>query len=308
MTSTQTKIEPAEELAAWNAWKKICFVDGCPPAQRAYLRRRIIARITQELKKYQLGEQWENRLDDDEIISEFDLFLAYRDGLPGIIREQAVARHQFKQHKDYIWHKLNHSADPPMKVLNGYLLGPRGMIMDVLRKLLKTHYLMRDIVIVDPKSGKEVRRLQAAESLQAPIVGSAHAAYTLEARLANEQLAPDQMTEENSEETHDALASLIKTLDKEEKLLLLAQLLRINFSAPAFTQALGKGKSTAYALAQKMQEKIQAWYRKNDNSGLATLETHQTLCRLLLTQLQEETATCIQEFLRLAEECLALKP
>jgi len=298
MKSETPTFTPEEELAAWNAWKEICFVDGCPPKQRAYLRRRIFSRINEELQKYNLGAHGDNVISPDEMIIEFDLFLAYKDGLPREAGVTTVQRHHFKQHKDFLWHKLSCSNDPLMQVLNGKLLGPRGVIMDVIRKLIKTHYQVRDERIPRGENGKTVRRLRRFRSLQEPLPGSGSDLYTLEDRLAANQAASDELAAGNIEDVRSALNRLIASLSRAEKLVLLAKLLQINAAAPSLLRALGRGKSTVFVLQKQVQDKIQQWYQGNDDvPKIVTSEAHQIFCDQLMIALQQNSSAEVQNFL-----------
>lgn len=306
MDSKVSVQRPDEELAAWNAWKEICFVDGCPPEQRSYLRRRIIAKMTRELRKYGIDTGRDHWLSDDELVSEFDLFLACKDGASaegGGSKSGGLSRRQFKQHKDYIWNKLQESKDPPMQVLNGILLGPRSIIMDVLRKVLRSHYSTREVRLIDRNTGSKVRRLQRLKSLQEPLEGVDGRSDTLEERLADKQPTPDTLAGENAAELKITLQQLVQTLSREEKLVLLANLLRINASAPSVSRVLRRGKSTACALLRQVQEKVQHWYQTCDDiPKCVTVEMHQIFCDLLVAGLQQETAPAIRDFLRLVWE------
>lgn len=302
MKSKTSTLTPEAELAAWNTWKDICFVDGCPPKQRAYLRRRIFSRMNEELQKYNLGAHWDNRISPDEMIIEFDLFLAYKDGLPreagadpGVATAQ---RHHFKQHKDFLWHKLSLSNDPPMQVLNGRLLGPRGVMMDVIRKLIKTHYQVKEELVPRGENGKTVRRLKRFRSLQEPLQASGSDLYTLEDRLAADQAAPDEHASRNIEDVRNALNRLIASLSRAEKLVLLAKLLQINASTPSLLRALGRGKSTVFVLQKQVQDKIQQWYQGNDDvPNVVTVEVHQIFCDQLMIALQQKASPEAQNFL-----------
>ncbi|HHV04417.1 MAG: hypothetical protein ACOX6W_08200 [Lentisphaeria bacterium] len=306
MKSKSPILSPKEELAAWNAWKEICFIDGCPPEQRDYLRRRVIFRINEELQKYYPGEQWNSRISPNEMIIEFDLFLAYKNGLPAESGISKKPRHHFKRHKDFIWYKLNCSSDPPMQVLNGILLGSKGKIMDVVRKLLKTYYQIREERVPHAKSGKTVRRLIRTESLHEPLQENEGNSYTLEERIASAQAAPDELAAQNLEDMRNALSRLVATLTKEGKLVLLAKLLMINASEPSLARALGRGKSTAYALLKQVQEKVQRWYLNNDDvPKIVTVEAHQIFCELLIAALQQNASPEAQNFLHKVQKIRA---
>ena len=294
-----TYITPEDELAAWNTWKKICFIDGCPPEQREYLRRRVISRVNEELQKYYPDERWDDRISPDEMIIEFDLFLAYKDGLPLESGTSKMPRHNFKQHKDFLWHKLSLSSDPPMQVLNGRILGPKGMITDMVRKLIKTYYQVSEERVPCGTNGKTVRRLIRTRSLQAPLQASEDANYKLEEHIASDQLPPDELLAQNIDDMRKALERLVATLTKEEKLVLLAKLLKVNASAPSLARAIGRSKSTACALSNQVQEKVQRWYQRNDDvPKLVTVEVHQAFCELLITSLQHDVSPEEQSFLR----------
>lgn len=315
MSMDNITLTPSQELAAWDEWKDICFVDGCPPWARNYLRRRIIDKMTLLLQRTGVAVGANTLLDDDEMISLFDQFLAYKDNAPvGIDRGRRTpapvsdgrARQQFKQHKDYVWGKKAASSDPPMKVLNGKLLGPCGVIMDVIDWVLEKHCPGHFVTYRDPKTGKRIKRFKSSTSLHKPINDS-QTEMTLEESLADKRLAsPDEQVMHSASELQAIYSNLMEILSRQEQVVLLAYFLQIKASAPCVCAAIQRQKSAACAMLNGVQRKLSAWSQCETTAMSApTLETYHALCKLLFTALSLKPTAEEQDFLEYAKRIYA---
>ena len=311
MSMDNATLPPNQELAAWDEWKDTCFVDGCSPWARNYLRRRIVDKMTRLLKRKGVAVGAGTLLDDDELIALFDQFLAYKDNAPvGIDRGRRTpapacdgrSRHEFKEHKDHVWGKMAASSDPPMKVLNGKLLGPRGVIVDVIDWVLEKHCPGHVVTCRDPKTGKTLEWFQDSRSLHEP-VNDSQTEITLGDTLADDRFAPpDEQAMHSATELQAVYSSLVEALSRQEQVVLLALLLRINASAPCICEAIQRRESTACNMRNKVLQKLLAWSKCQTIAMPAvTLETHQALCELLFTALSIKTTAKEQKFLEYAK-------
>lgn len=270
-----------EELAAWNAWKKICFVDGCPPEARSYLRRRIISKMLRLLVNNGALDRHDcldtygqyGPVDDHDIIQAFDLFRANND--QPVIADQdsnptnaselsGLARRQYKEHKDFVWAKIAASNDPPMKVINGMLLGPRGIINEVCNELIKSYFPAFSARVIQQESQKAVRRFFYAQSIDQPVADND--ARTLGDMIVDElALPPDRSAAENDTEYACIAHELIATLSQEEKIILLAMLHHISASTVQLCRAVGRQKSTCCKLAAALPQKLSRWLTQSDD-------------------------------------------
>lgn len=308
MKADDATLTPEEELAAWDAWKDICFVDGCLPSARRYLRRRIIDKMRRELSKCGIDLRKDNRLNADELITVFDQFLSSKDGTPaglaggqpkGSMLSAGKPRRVFKQHKEYVWSKVASSSDPPMQVINGLLLGPRGMVMDVFRRVMKDYYSAQAVRIVNEESGKIVRRYQRPVSLQETSDTLDGQGRTQEEQLADSLLPPpDEQAMQAREELKEALSGLVRALSIDEKVVLLGSLLELKASDPHVCQAIGRQKSTACALQKSVLGKLQQWYQTSEDApGALTIALYHVLRELLIDDLGQAARPAVTDFL-----------
>lgn len=285
-----------QELAAWDKWKEICFIGGCPEEARTYLRRRVIYAMRELLKK--IGSEDHNvQVNGDDIVMAFDLFMAYKDGAPvdiGVARrsasgsppDSAKGRSAYTQHKDYIWHKMLASSDPPMKVLNGKLLGPQGIIMDVCEWLIKKHFMVFQKTKVDKVTGERKRRFGFYTSLDAPLTDDSDTTSG-ENQASDIFPAPDQAAAESELELEQIAQKLLGTLKVDEKTVLLAMLSNMNCSAPELCAALGRQKSASCQLASRLTQRLRSW-NNSDAEVPWGMSFYTTLVAALYAELRQQ--------------------
>ncbi|MDY0176600.1 MAG: hypothetical protein WCS95_05885 [Lentisphaeria bacterium] len=289
------KFTPEQELEAWGAWKEICFVDGCPPAQTAYLRRRLLHKMHRELRGYAAYHDRKGLLCDDELVIEFDLYMAYKDGLTD--PKESMPRRNFTQYKDRLWQQMEDSQDPPMQVLNGKLLGPKGMIRDVLRVVLRKHYDLRP----ESKLGEEMqagkRFLHRALNLQDRISTEAGQEGSWETLLEADQADPALRSETLQKELQLALEAVLADFEDSHCLLLYANLQQVSLADEAVCEALDCAKSTCYNLFEQAKDKLQVWRRENPRAGgQCDFELFELLTTLLKKRLQDSDQAKIRSF------------
>lgn len=155
--ATVTPEENARRLKAWNAWKEVCWVHGLGKRLEdlsvigtAEDEELLSTMITKAFKKklspfmLQLGdEDGRIQLSDIDFAQEFDnALLEYEEAKrykKGHFGEEAYIRKP-KAWKDFVWDAVARSDDPPLKVINGKLIGPQGVINQVVEDWLFANY------------------------------------------------------------------------------------------------------------------------------------------------------------------------
>lgn len=304
--TTPLFLSPEEELAAWNTWKKICFVDGCPPAVRSYLQRRIVSKMLRLLVNNGALERRDclnsngqyGPVSDHDIIQAFDLFRASKDqptcadqhSNRAVAPEQShgLSRRQYKEHKDFVWAKIGASADPPMKVINGMLLGPRGMINEVCNDLIESYFPAFRARVIHQESQKTVRRFFYAQSIDQQVADND--ARTLGDMIVDElALPPDQAAAENDVEYAYHAHELIAILSQEEIIILLAMLHGIKASAAELCKAVGRQKTTCCRLAAALPQKLSSWLAQSSGRPAMNVSFFLALRAVLVHALQEQS-------------------
>lgn len=161
------KYSEAEQMRAWNAWKDVCWVHGVgkqrgdlPPVGTDKDEAILVSLISNAFKKKirpyaRLLESVDGEsspLGDLDFAQEFDdALVAYKlSETPGHERykkghygEPGYER-KAKAWKDFVWAAVAASDDPPTQVINGKLIGPTGVINQVVEDWLLANYSCRD--------------------------------------------------------------------------------------------------------------------------------------------------------------------
>ena len=181
-----------EQLRAWNAWKDVCFVHGVgksqgdlPPIGTDKDEECLVALITKAFKDKLFPfmpllaniDDGKSSLDALDCAQEFDdSLVAYKlSETPGHERykkghygERGYER-KAKAWKDSVWAAVAASDDPPTKVINGKLIGPRGVINQVVEDWLLANYscsLAGKMLTMDKYSDESPRETSKANSAE----------------------------------------------------------------------------------------------------------------------------------------------
>ena len=153
----------ARRLKAWNAWKEVCWVHGLGKPRgdnlpivgtaedEELLAKAIRNAFLRKLTPFrmQLADSKGNiaLLTDLDCAQEFDhALLEYEtvDRRDRRFRDDGQIRPRLKKSwKDFVWQSLAASKDPPLKVVNGQLLGPKGIINQVVEDWLLSNFTAR---------------------------------------------------------------------------------------------------------------------------------------------------------------------
>lgn len=152
----------ARRLAAWNAWKEVCWVHGLGKPRGglsivgtaedeqllAKAIRNAFLRKLDPFKK-QLADSDGNisLLADLDCAQEFDNALVEYEHVDRrdkrFLDDGQVHLRKKKAWKDYVWRTIATSKDHPLKVIFGKLLGPDGVINDVVEDWLSATFSVR---------------------------------------------------------------------------------------------------------------------------------------------------------------------
>ena len=154
--------ENLKRLAAWNAWKEVCWVHGLgkpcgdlpiigTEEDETLLAKMIRNSFLRKLDpfKRQLGDSEGNiaLLKDLDCAQEFDnALLEYKTAdIPDkrFTDNGQIHLRQKKDWKEFVWDSLAVSEDHPLKVIYGKLLGPQGVINDIVEDWLFSNFSVR---------------------------------------------------------------------------------------------------------------------------------------------------------------------
>lgn len=152
----------ARMLAAWNAWKEVCWVHGLGkprgdlPVVGSAEDEQLLAKMIRNafLRKLtpfkeQLADSKGNiaLLTDLDCAQEFDNALIEYENIDRrdrrFLGDGEVHLRQKKAWKDFVWVSLATSDDPPLKVIIGQLLGAKGVIHQVVEDWLFANFSVR---------------------------------------------------------------------------------------------------------------------------------------------------------------------
>lgn len=310
MDADLDRIDVASELAAWNQWKEVCYVNGCSDKEKKYLQRRVVGKLSRELRLRGIDLTKDTRLQADDLVAEFDLYLAYKDGaITGETgaddQKQTNGRSDFKQYKDHVWRKAASSQDPPMQVINGMLLGKKSVAMEVVRKMMRKYFAAQTERLVRQETGKIVARQVLPVSLQNDDQKQQEEKNSWEETLADTKITgPDEQALQNKDELRTALQKILGELVEAEKVVLLANLRQFSVSDDAVCKAMHSKKSTACALAVKVRDKLAQWRNTSqDAPRVMTLAMHEVMCEMITKELKRKQCPEMRKFLRHLE-CL----
>lgn len=167
------KIYTAEEnavlLTAWNHWKEVCWIRGLgqsreegvvgTPEEADRLAKLVHSAFKRKLNPYLhlLGDEksFYGEFAEVDTAMVFDLALFEYEKSTRYVRghwgEEGFERKK-KAWKNSVWKLISESNDPPLKIIHGKLLGPDGVINQVVEDWLMTTYSCR--MVKDSQSGR----------------------------------------------------------------------------------------------------------------------------------------------------------
>lgn len=130
-------------LSAWNEWKAICSIEGCSSENREPLVRLVTAGFLKKLTcLVGLAEARELLAGSEEAnlaVQQFDTGLIFKAKNPGVAKRTGKAK-VAKIWKEFVWHKIDESSDPPLKVIHGELIGPRGAMSEIVEEFVAKNF------------------------------------------------------------------------------------------------------------------------------------------------------------------------
>ena len=230
-------------LEAWNEWKTICSIHGCSNDNANRLKTLVDNAFMGKLYRV-LGYNTESFKPDD-CSFEFDKAIIERANFPGIDKRSGKERTR-KNYKDFVWNLIENSDDPPLLVIHGKLIGPLGIINDIVINYLKEHGFRSghntdgELVLVPPTS------------TDAPLEGKDGSQSDIE------QLIPAETTPGDLNETDlEVIRKFVsEKITPQMVALILAKAMKITFEERSLLKFIGVGKSQAYELFKAAQSTL----------------------------------------------------
>ncbi len=124
-------------LRAWQEWKVVCSILGCSKEHR-----KILAACVSKAFKRKIQCCVGCKLDGlfasvsyEDWAQEFDVGL-----IETALRCKEPERKQAKKWKDWLFDKVAASSDPPRRVIEGKLIGKKGIINDIAERYLRDNH------------------------------------------------------------------------------------------------------------------------------------------------------------------------
>lgn len=194
MNNKYDPVYNAKELQAWHEWKRICAVCGCGEEEQQLLKRALRSGFREAYKRSKLRNSFEIPKETcEELIHEFDIQIIEREFCPGIDRRTGKPR-QKKKYKNYYWELLEKSSDDPLKVLRGMLVGPKGLVNDIMN-----NYLRSNGIYFTASASEYGKKHVQAISIHEALSGGEENDLTLEKTLAADIL-PRKLNEDDQAE------------------------------------------------------------------------------------------------------------
>lgn len=148
-TPRNNELENERALVAWQEWKDVCWVSGCSPANKDTLSEEIDTAFKEKINKIEFlsgsARNWDFVQEFDCALVEYEHceeqgFEVYHKGYYGDKNHVKKA----KAWKDYTWSKVADSNDPPLKVIRGILVGPKGIINEIFEDMIERNYSVKN--------------------------------------------------------------------------------------------------------------------------------------------------------------------
>ena len=238
-------------LKAWNEWKEICSIIGCSDENKERLKKIVRKAFENKLSRV-LGKDARSFAPDD-CAAEFDNGIFEKAEKPGIDRRTGKERVK-KNYKDFVWNSIVQSSDPPLKIINGLLIGSKGIINDIVINYLKRERGFKSSISEDGK-----RILVHPISIDMPFEGKDGSQTNFENFINNIVKAPDA----NDLDREFIAKSVPEVFTAKMAAVLLAKAADITLEERSLQDFLGVGKSQAYELQKTSLMKLAAFFVKN---------------------------------------------
>lgn len=218
--SNQELLSSNVEIDCWNQWKLKCAVFRCDDQTQEYLSREIWGKFYWFSKSIGLVPP-----SMKDAITEFDSYL--------IEREYGEGGREPKRWKNVIWKAMEESKDPPMKIINGKLLGRHGVLWNVVRRWRRVNFT--ESISIDKEGIKEIE---------------------------------DQSVQDHAYEVREEFEAiqmlLMNLLDYREKIALLALWFKVSLDDFCVKEAMQIGKDACYRAKASLCEKLRKMKSENE--------------------------------------------
>ena len=229
---TYTAKENNSTLEAWNEWKTVCSILKCSPKNSQLLAKLVGNSFRQKLARVIHNP---HPVDDIQTCAhEFDMGIIEKATNPGIDKRTEQERTK-KNYKDVAWQKCEESNDAPLKVIHGILIGPRGIINEIVESYVEKEYGYDWL----NEAGK--RFLAHHQSINAPVEGN-DGSTTEWGDFINDLCTPPQNLDDSELEL---ISQEVKKYTPQEAAILLASLADLAMTDPTLLAFIDKGKTWA---------------------------------------------------------------
>ena len=227
-----SKEENNKVLEAWNEWKTVCSILGC--SQEHSL---LLAKLVGNSFRQKLARVIHNPHPVEDIRTcahEFDMGIIEKATNPGMDKRTGLERTK-KNYKDVAWQKCEESNDTPLKVIHGVLIGPQGIINDIVESYGEKEYGYDWL----NKAGK--RFLVHHQSINAPVEGN-NGSTTEWGDFINDLCTPPQSLDDSEMELINQEA---QKYTPQEAAILLASLADLAMTEPTLLAFIDRRKTWA---------------------------------------------------------------
>ncbi len=249
-----TEAQSAAMLAAWEEWKERCAVQRCQARNRMMLskvltkafRDKLFA-VTDGTVSTIDGKDWDEGK-ANPFVHEFDVGIIEKAEAPGDNRQTGAEKVK-KNYKDATWAAVRESQDPPLKVIHGKLIGPKGIINDIVE-----HYVERNCPFHWVTVNGRRSLIRSGVSVDEPLRGDGggESAKTWEELLRDCSTPPELPPGDVAE-----LRRLVwELLSLEECAALLADFRGLTLEHPALLEFLGRTKGASYAARDRARQTL----------------------------------------------------
>lgn len=177
-------------LSFWQEWKDVCAVFRCSPDTQSRLESLICRCYRSFCNTYNVSYP-----KNEDVVTWFDTYIL------------ECSQQDKKQWKNYVWNLIEERPnEPPLKIIHGKLLGPRGLLWNVFRE---AYSKVQNCVSID-------------DNVKVSVVGH-----------SNNWI---------SDEVDYAVKILSKQFDRREKVMFVAKISNISVADPCVHHAAGIGK------------------------------------------------------------------
>ncbi len=281
-----TEEENNRALEAWNEWKTVCSILGCSKENSL-----ILAKLVGDSFRQKLASVIHNPYPVDDIQTcalAFDMGIIEKASFPGIDKRTGLERKK-KNYKDVAWQKTEKSSDAPLRVIHGVLIGPHGIINDIVKSYVEKEYGY------DWLNSEGKRFLVHHQSINVPMEG--RDGSTAEwGDFINDLCTPPEELDDSDLEIID---EEVKKFSIQQAAVFLADMVDLAMTDETLLDFIDKGKTWASDERNAMRRELASFLKANFYAELHITVLKQMKNKFFLKLTAEKRAT---EFLSVVKQ------